>query len=488
MKNTSDKVFDTDTIIAETGKPLTTEQKKYLELLGAYNLDTQFNQAVQRYDQQLKVQAQLLQIQSDVASLGSANQMAETSQGLGTGAQGVQAAQFQYAVQDQNAELQSQLAESRTQFMTNLAENYAEQLSNILGEQDENGNFSNILQYQQMTDYFLEALQEEMVWMLTDGTMQDGNGNNITDYQQYLMQLGYVVRTEDGNYETTELGDAYINQIINGNNIQFDPETGEVSDITTERLVENMAETWAINDYGINSWNIMTFDQQEKALAEYKDKAIDWLIDNNLYIRHTHLGLTHRENGMLVFDTMYTPPETTYENTTGEVLTMAQAFSEYGDSFTDKTEFKNGQYVLLDGEYYIYDNYNFYKTTFTGNNPPSSISATVATSQAFGYFNNKNKNQDNWVQGIIDAANDDRIEDGTYIDFNSSPKPSDKYVLYRWNATTQSFDKIIGKAVKDIYTGNIVYYNEDDVSINTNNGMSIINYRDNGDREIYLKE
>ena len=421
MKETSDKVFDTDTIIAESGKPLTSEQKKYLELLGAYNLDTQFNQAVQRYDSQLKVQAQLLQIQSDVASLGSANQMAETSRGLGTGAQGVQAAQFQYAVQDQNAALQAQIEESRTEFLTNLAENYASQLSALLGEQDENGNFTNILQYEATTDYFLDSLQEEMVYRLTGGTMTDANGNEITDYQRYLVQQGILVQTDDGNYETTELGDIYLEQIINGNNITVDPETGQAVDLTTERLVENMAESWAMSEYGANTWAMMDYDAQEKAIAKYKDQTIQWLMDNNMYVRYTHLDMGENIDEAFSFNNMYAPPEANYANLSGEILTLSQVQTSYPEYYKTNHEYQNDEFVVIEDSYYIYSNGNFYKTTFTKSNPPDIVSVDTANVTSFGYFNDTGTgkgSQDEWVQSVIDAAKDGRIEDYTIIDFN----------------------------------------------------------------------
>lgn len=485
MKNTSDKVFDTDTIIAETGKPLTTEQKKYLELLGAYNLDTQFNQAVQRYDQQLKVQAQLLQIQSDVASLGSANQMAETSQGLGTGAQGVQAAQFQYAVQDQNAALQAQIEESRTEFLSNLAENYASQLATLLGEQDENGNFTNILQYEATIDYFLDSLQEEMVYRLTGGTMTDENGNDITDYQRYLLQRGLLVQTEDGNYETTALGDIYIEQIMNGNNITVD-ENGQAVDLTTERLVQSMAESWAMADYGANTWAMMDYDAQENAIAKYKDQVTQWLMDNNLYVRYTHLGMGETVNGNLNIDTLYTPPETETLGANGTVYSLSQLIDSIGEFDTSILQtLGDGEYITIAGKYYIYDNNMFYQTDYTSSMPPETVNIDTANRYSFGVYNNKHKKQDSWIDGIISAAADGRIEDGTYIDFNVSATTnnplkgrSSTAVLYRWNASTQSFERVIGTWSK-VSSSAWRYTNENGDRIG---GDEIISYIDEADK------
>lgn len=498
MKETSDKVFDTDTIIAESGKPLTSEQKKYLELLGAYNLDTQFNQAVQRYDSQLKVQAQLLQIQSDVASLGSANQMAETSKGLGTGAQGVQAAQFQYAVQDQNAALQARIEESRTEFLTNLAENYASQLSALLGEQDENGNFTNILQYEATTDYFLDSLQEEIVYQLTGGTMTDANGNEITDYQHYLVQQGILVQTDDGNYETTELGEIYIEQIMNGNNITIDPTTGEAVDLVTERLVQSMAESWAMSEYGANTWAMMDYDAQEKAIAKYKDQAIQWLMDNNLYVRYTHLGLAENTANGIVFDTMYTPPETEVQGANGNVYTLSQlneALANAGFQLPDSVDetLRNmtpGEYININDVYYIYDNNLLYQTDYSASNPPEHVSIDKANIYSFGGVYTGNKKWQDWINGIIDAAESGRIEDGTYIHFDTKVAPSKSKgssPLYKWNAATQTFDKVYGTITKT-YAGTWEYYDENGNRIYSANGTEIISYKYDSDREYIFNE
>ena len=96
--------------------------------------------------------------------------MAEASQQLGTGATQVQASNFQNAVASQYQSLAQQVAQSREEIMESLTQSYEQVITNLLGEQDAQGNFENILNYQQNAQLALDSLLMSIAQELNMGS------------------------------------------------------------------------------------------------------------------------------------------------------------------------------------------------------------------------------------------------------------------------------------------------------------------------------
>ena len=136
--------------------------RRYLELLGVTELDKQFNAAVQAYNTQFKLQAEQMFIETNVASLAASNLMADNSKNLSTGAVAVQGENFSQAVTAQGEALQSQLVQSQTEVLENITKSYESALTTVLGKQDSQGNFENILKYQENSQLALDALLKKL--------------------------------------------------------------------------------------------------------------------------------------------------------------------------------------------------------------------------------------------------------------------------------------------------------------------------------------
>ena len=170
IQSTTQKVFDTTkTVLGDTIDASEESTRKYLELLGVTELDKQFNAAVQAYNTQFKLQAEQMFIETNVATVAASNLMADNSKNLGTGAVAVQGENFNQAVAAQGETLQSQLAQSQAEVIESITKSYESALTTVLGKQDAQGNFENILKYQENAQLALDALLQKLA--------ADMNGN-----------------------------------------------------------------------------------------------------------------------------------------------------------------------------------------------------------------------------------------------------------------------------------------------------------------------
>ena len=194
--------------------------RKYLELLGVTELDKQFNAAVQAYNTQFKLQAEQMFIETNVATVAASNLMADNSKNLGTGAVAVQGEVFNQSVTAQGEALQSQLAQSQADVLESITKSYESALTTVLGKQDAQGNFENILKYQENAQLALDALLKKLA--------SDMNGNedifkNIAgetpegyNYESYLLERGYLNYTATpGEYEITDLAIHEFDKMLN---------------------------------------------------------------------------------------------------------------------------------------------------------------------------------------------------------------------------------------------------------------------------------
>jgi len=244
LKNTSDKLYDTTKVVAATtGGVLDENTKKYLEALGIANLDKQFNAAVQMYDRQLKEQSTLLQQQSDVSALASANKMADNSKLLGTGAATVQGQEFQYAKQAQDQNIQTQLIESRNDIIEQLTKSYQDTLTTVLGEQDTQGRFENIVAYQENANLALNAVLKEIAMSLNGGAEFESQ----TAVLEFLAERQLITPAEGGGYELT---DAIYNELDYALNKDYG--TAAEAD-----YVNTVAEDMASLEYG-TQWETLS--------------------------------------------------------------------------------------------------------------------------------------------------------------------------------------------------------------------------------------
>lgn len=392
MKNTSDKLYDTTKVVAATtGGVLDENTKKYLEALGIANLDKQFNAAVQMYDRQLKEQSTLLQQQSDVSALASANKMADNSKLLGTGAATVQGQEFQYAKQAQDQNIQTQLIESRNDIIEQLTKSYQDTLTTVLGEQDTQGRFENIVAYQENANLALNAVLKEIAMSLNGGAEFESQ----TAVLEFLAERQLITPAEGGGYELT---DAIYNELDYALNKDYG--TAAEAD-----YVNTVAEDMASLEYG-TQWETLSDTAREKAIAKYKQ----WFYDNNLIMRHTTFGLSsYDEEGNILYDTVWEAPKIEdvvgdwdYQ-LTGDYVSLKDAKpTSFGDFLGTGKDGKQDAYVqnIIDAanngilhngdvvvfnygeaahakEYWVYANGGFYKTAYNTDNPPPVIQLTT---------------------------------------------------------------------------------------------------------------
>ena len=377
IQSTSQHLFDTTkTILGDTIDASEESTRRYLELLGVTELDKQFNAAVQAYNTQFKLQAEQMFVETNVASLAAANLMADNSKSLGTGAVVVQGENFNQAVAAQGETLQSQLAQSQAEVIESITKSYESALTTVLGKQDAQGNFENILKYQENSQLALDALLKKLA--------SDMNGNedifkNLAgetpegyNYESYLLERGYLNYTATpGEYEITDLAIHEFDKMLNS-----PLEPGQAA-----QLLEDLAANMAASEYGTR-WESMTPNAQAKAVAEYKE----WFYDNQMGLYHTTFGLSeYDENGNIVLDTIYEAPST------GEIANM------FGVEVTD-----------------------------------TYISAKNASPTDFGDYlgSGKGGKQDSHAQQIIDNANNGMYEDGAIVSFNYGKGTKDYWVYY----------------------------------------------------------
>lgn len=377
IQSTSQHLFDTTkTILGDTIDASEESTRRYLELLGVTELDKQFNAAVQAYNTQFKLQAEQMFVETNVASLAAANLMADNSKSLGTGAVVVQGENFNQAVAAQGETLQSQLAQSQAEVIESITKSYESALTTVLGKQDAQGNFENILKYQENSQLALDALLKKLA--------SDMNGNedifkNLAgetpegyNYESYLLERGYLNYTATpGEYEITDLAIHEFDKMLNS-----PLEPGQAA-----QLLEDLATNMAASEYGTR-WESMTPNAQAKAVAEYKE----WFYDNQMGLYHTTFGLSeYDEYGNIVLDTIYEAPST------GEIANM------FGVEVTD-----------------------------------TYISAKNASPTDFGDYlgSGKGGKQDSHAQQIIDNANNGMYEDGAIVSFNYGKGTKDYWVYY----------------------------------------------------------
>lgn len=352
------------------------ETKKYLELVGVDNIDKQFNAAVQAYDTQIRLQSQQMYVSTAVSNLASANQMAEASQQLGTGATQVQASNFQSAVASQYQSLAQQVAQSREEIMESLTQSYEQVITNLLGEQDAQGNFENILNYQQNAQLALDSLlmsiaqelnMDSDIYEALEGETPENYG-----YEEYLLERGYLAYTETpGEYEVTDkaitMFDKYLNEDLS-------------SEEASERL-NTLANNMARAEYG-EQWDSMTEDAQAKAMIPYKE----WFYENQIGLRYTTFGLwDYDESGNIEIDTIWEAPninETDFTERFGYEFTgdYISAIDAQGDSALMAPaagalagEIPDGTLIMAADTYYVYYKGGFYKTNYTVDNMPPVI-------------------------------------------------------------------------------------------------------------------
>ena len=341
------------------------ETKKYLELVGVDNIDKQFNAAVQAYDTQIKLQSQQMYVSTAVSNLASANQMAEASQQLGTGATQVQASNFQNAVASQYQSLAQQVAQSREEIMESLTQSYEQVITNLLGEQDAQGNFENILNYQQNAQLALDSLLMSIAQELNMGSdiyeALEGETPENYGYEEYLLERGYLAYTETpGEYEVTDraiaMFDKYLNEDLS-------------SEEASERL-NTLANNMARAEYG-ERWDNMTPDAQAKAMIPYKE----WFYENQIGLRYTTFGMwSYDESGNIEIDTIWEAPninETDFNERFGYEFTgdYISAIDAQGDSALAAPaagalagEIPDGTLIMAADTYYVYYKGGFYKT------------------------------------------------------------------------------------------------------------------------------
>lgn len=350
--------------------------RKYLELLGVTELDKQFNAAVQAYNTQFKLQAEQMFIETNVATVAASNLMADNSKNLGTGAVAVQGEVFNQSVTAQGEALQSQLAQSQADVLESITKSYESALTTVLGKQDAQGNFENILKYQENAQLALDALLQKLA------ADMNGNGDvfkNIAgetpegyNYESYLLERGYLKATATpGEYEITDLAIHEFDKMLNS-----PLEPGQAA-----QLLEDLATNMAASEYGTR-WESMTPNAQAKAVAEYKE----WFYDNQMGLYHTTFGLSsYDEKGNIVLDTIYEAPST------------SDIYSMFGVAVTD-----------------------------------TYISAKNASPTDFGDYlgSGKGGKQDSYAQQIIDNANNGMYEDGAIVSFNYGKGTKDYWVYY----------------------------------------------------------
>lgn len=380
---------------------------------------------MQAYDTQIRLQAQQMYVSTAVSNLASANQMAEASQQLGTGATQVQASNFQNAVASQYQSLAQQVAQSREEIMESLTQSYEQVITNLLGEQDLQGNFENILAYQENAQLALDSLLMSIAEELNMGsdTFEALNGETPENYsyEEFLLERGYLSYTETpGEYEVTDKAIAMFDRYLN-------------EDLTTVEATERLntiASNMAKAEYG-SEWDEMDEDDRAKAMIPYKE----WFYENQIGLRYTTFGLwDYDESGNVQIDTIWEAPNINdsdftqkygYEFT-GDVIDVLEARGGEDSALAALSEqaiagnIEDDSIVLFDGDYYVYYQNYFYKTAYSLENPPAIIPEQFASTLLGNVLDSYNFNIDNFG-----------LDDGMSITLNGN-----EYIIYNDNLYT----------------------------------------------------
>lgn len=453
-------------MVQDSSQSFDEETKKYLELVGVDNIDKQFNAAVQAYDTQIRLQAQQMYVSTAVSNLASANQMAESSQQLGTGASQVQAANFQSAVASQYQALTQQVTQSREEIMEALTQSYEQVITNLLGEQDAQGNFENILNYQQNAQLALDSLLMSIAQELNMGSdiyeALEGETPENYGYEEYLLERGYLAYTETpGEYEVTDRAIAMFDKYLN-------------EDLTSEEASERLntlASNMARAEYG-ERWDNMTPDAQAKAMIPYKE----WFYENQIGLRYTTFGMwSYDESGNIEIDTIWEAPNINdselvtgfdYEFT-GDYISVIDAqgdssLSQYAeDAISGKIT--DNSLVLANGEYYVYYQGAFYKTIYNSENMPPVLSTDMFIS-FYDTLSDDLREKLKQITASLDDGMVMTIDDSKYVYYDGNFYTTknyfyDDYKLYKTSSNLkegsewQKAGYIIGKFGKLMLTG-----------------------------------
>lgn len=153
----------------------------------------------------------------------------------------------------------------RQRFLKTLLKSYESALTTVLGKQDSQGNFENILKYQENAQLALDALLKKLASdMNGDGDIFKNIAGETPEgynYESYLLERGYLNYTATpGEYEITDLAIHEFDKMLNS-----PLEPGQAA-----QLLEDLATNMAASEYGTR-WESMTPNAQAKAVAEYKE-------------------------------------------------------------------------------------------------------------------------------------------------------------------------------------------------------------------------
>jgi hypothetical protein len=423
----ADKVFDITTTVL--GSEVTDENRSTYNLLKTkykevYELDESYNALVTSLQKQLQEQNRALEIQADIDYQTQGNIAAEMGASLGTGAQAIQASELSQARQETSDEISQTINEYAAEYSEQLSSSYESAIESVLGKKNDDGTYANIVEYQEMADSMMTGLVRTIAATILGNdslSKTDDDGNTVTvDPYQLLADNGLLTTTSTGDYELTDAGYAVIDQILNGYQ-PFGVGSGLSDEYdTTDSAIYKIADQAGREKYG-SAWDTMDSDKKDSIRKDY----MDWLSDNGLYFRATNAGLfDYDDDGNVVVDEEWSFES--YDTSDAGITTNifdVDIREKFGDSIIESVsdgKLTNGSYVVsTDGSYYQYSNGVFYPTdyTFESGIPTDGITTDILMSVVLE--NNIPSDSDKYFQAIIDAANDGKIADGTYIMLNT---------------------------------------------------------------------
>lgn len=384
----------TETVLSETPVADFESTKKYLEIIGANQLDKEFNDAVESLEQAYQLQSLELQKQSNIAQQDALMQSGEGVLGkLGTGAAADFSGDLAQAQAQESQSAQLELTQQFADSVGKVSQLYEEMLTETFGELTAEG-FSGITELNQMVDEFSMGVLRKVA-----ENIGITNYKNDYDLRRQLVDAGMLKQVGDTTeFELTSAGFSQFAAVLTSSRDEFG---GRNVSARIDSVIDNIAESYMATYYP----NLLPGDSSyDKKFEELKLKWNEWMQKNMTAVYYSHLDLArYSEDGNLeIYGIDY---NTEYANTdipsaTDKYIAAANITADWFDKYLGSDIEWSGQYKYIsslisdlksgdvpDGSYfaanygealkaptlYYYENGIVYETGYTLENLPDNF-------------------------------------------------------------------------------------------------------------------